>query len=112
MENDLPPPHLAIHFLWLFLEPLERHQVSHICSQWFIYAKLRHWADLTSVASLHLSRPPPMPVSKLPMDCALLYVCALLCFNFYYGDFLCWMGGEHTNQYWDWDTIFDKVQRL
>ena len=43
---------------------------------------------------------------------SLLYVCALLRFQFYYGYFLRWLGGEYTNHHWDWATTFQTLQAV
>jgi len=37
---------------------------------------------------------------------------ALLCFNFNYGDFVCWLGGEYTGAQRDWDATFDIVDSV
>jgi hypothetical protein len=34
----------------------------------------------------------------------------LLRFNFVYGDFVRWLGGEYTNRHRDWDDTFDTLQ--
>jgi hypothetical protein len=112
VENDKPPPHLLLHFIWQFLSPFERRTMSKTCSQWHLYASLRRRAVLISVASLHKKRPPPMTVTTLPLDRALLYASALLRFHFYYGDFIRWLGGEYTNRHRQWDKTFDVIQRL
>jgi hypothetical protein len=109
--NDVPPPHLCIHFIWQFLLPEERHAMTCACSQWFLYHKLRLLAIRLPIARLRLRRPPPGKPKRLPIDRALLYGSAMLRFHFYYGDFLRWLGGEYTNRHRDWDDTFDTIQK-
>jgi hypothetical protein len=39
----------------------------------------------------------------------LLYASTLLQFHFYYGDFICWLGGNYTNCHRHWDTTFHSI---
>jgi hypothetical protein len=64
---------------------------------------------MTSLQPLRRQRPLPGKPTKLPMDRAILYACALLRFGFYYGDFIRWMGGEYTNRDKDWPSIFQTL---
>ena len=109
--NDVPPPHLCIHFIWVFLTPKERHTMTRTCSQWFLYHRLRITAVRIPIASLRQRRPPPGKPYRLPAARALLYASAMLRFHFYYGDFLRWMGGEYTNRHRNWDDTFDTIER-
>jgi hypothetical protein len=38
--------------------------------------------------------------------------CALLCFDFVYGDLVLWLEGEYTNFNFDYDTMFDNLNDL
>ena len=109
--NDVPPPHLAIHYIWTFLLPHARKSMTNMCSQWFLYNRLRILATHLPIAHLRVSRPPPSKPKRLPMDRALLYASALLRFHFNYGDFIRWLGGEYTNRHRDWDATFDTIQQ-
>jgi hypothetical protein len=111
VENDKPPPHLCIHFIWTYLTPSERLTMAHTCSQWFLYSSLRKLAVRLPIATLLNKRPSPRKPTTLPMDRALMYASSLLRFGFYYGDFVRWMGGEYTNRHRDWDLTFDTIQR-
>jgi hypothetical protein len=65
----------------------------------------------TSLAPLWVKRPPPGSPTKLPELRSILYACALLRFNFYYGDFIRWLGGEYTtNRHRDWEKTFQTLQ--
>jgi hypothetical protein len=86
--NDKPPPHLFLHFIWTYLTPSDRHTMSRTCPQRFLYHRLRVLAVKLPIANLLRVRPPPGKPSKLPLDRALLYASSLLCFGFYYGDFV------------------------
>ena len=57
--NDIPPPHLCIHFIWQFLSPTDRYSMTRACSQWFLYHKLCVLAVCLPISSLRLRRPPP-----------------------------------------------------
>jgi hypothetical protein len=35
--------------------------------------------------------------------------CALLRFDFHHGDLIRWLGGEYTNEFRDWEAVFDAV---
>jgi hypothetical protein len=107
--NNTPPPHLIIHLIWQFLEPVERQAASKMCSQWFLYHRLRCRAMTEPISRLLQRRPPPGSPTKLCMDRAVCYACALLRFHFNYGDFVRWLGGEYTNRHRDWDDTFDTL---
>jgi hypothetical protein len=38
--------------------------------------------------------------------------CALIHFDFIYGDLVCWLGGEYTTSNIDYDTVFDNLNNL
>jgi hypothetical protein len=108
--NDVPPPHLYIHFVWQFLNPEERFVMSRAAAPWFLYQKLRARAVTMPIRHLLAVRPDKKPPKKLPLDRAVLYASALLLFHFYYGDFVRWLGGEYTNRHRDWESTFEEIQ--
>jgi hypothetical protein len=108
--HDKATYHIILHFAWTFLEPADRFIATKSCSAWYLYHHLCARAALTSVPSLRTSRPPPCGPAKLPWDQSMLYACALLCFNFYYGDFGRWLSGEYTNQSRDWAKTSQTLQ--
>jgi hypothetical protein len=107
--HEEPSPYTALHFAWVFLEPLDRLNATKTCAVWYQYHKLRYKAVTMSLKPLRRLRAPPGNPSRLPRDRSLLYACALLRFHFYYGDFLRWMGGEYTNRSRDWTRMFKKM---
>jgi hypothetical protein len=50
-----------------------------------------------------------MPSAKLSPLRAKLYACALLWFNFIYGDFVRWLSGEYTNRHRNWTKDFHSM---
>jgi hypothetical protein len=58
---------------------------------------------------LQVTRASPENPAEVPKDRSLLYGCALLRFDFYYRDFLRWMGGEYTNRSKDWTKMFQTM---
>jgi hypothetical protein len=108
--NDIPPPHLPIHFIWQFLTMSERFNMTKLTAPWFLYQKLREKAVQTPIRKLLHARPDTKPPKHLPMDRAILYASALLLFHFNYGDFVRWLGGEYTNRHRDWDKTFSEIQ--
>jgi hypothetical protein len=108
--HDQPTYHSIIHFVWTFLLPRERKHSTIAFPAWQQYHQLRLQAVTTSLAPLRLQRPPPGSPTKLPELRSTLYACALLRFNFYYGDFIRWLGGEYTNRHRDWETTFQTLK--
>jgi hypothetical protein len=98
-----------LHFIWQFLTPIDQYAASYTCSQWYLYQQLRWRAILSPIAKLHLPRPPPGSPMKPSMSRALLYASALTRFQFHYGDFIIWLGGEYTNCSRDWDATFTNL---
>jgi hypothetical protein len=60
-------------------------------------------------AFLRVTPAAPGSPTELPRDRSLLYGCALLRFDFYYGVFLRWMGGEYTNRLKYWTKMFHTM---
>ena len=110
MVNDVPPPHLYIHFVWQYLTPDERFTMSRAAAPWFLYQKLRARAVKVPIRELLAIRPNTTPPQKLPLGRSVLYASALLMFHFYYGDFLRWLGGEYTNRHRDWEKTFEEIK--
>jgi hypothetical protein len=108
--HDKASYQIFIHFAWTFLEPADRHAATQSCSAWYLYHHLRAKAALLSIAPLHKKRPPPSSPTRLPLERSTLYACALLRFDFYYGDFGRWIGGEYTNRHRDWAKTFNTLQ--
>jgi hypothetical protein len=108
--NDVPPPYLCLHFIWQFLSPEDRYKMCRLSSKWFLYQKLRQYAVQAPIRILLRPRISTKKPTTLPLDRALLYASALLLFNFYYGDFVRWLGGEYTNRHRDWDETFTAIQ--
>ena len=105
---DQPNPKSLIHFVWLFLLPLERKYVVQTCPEWLFYAHLRRDSVRTSVAPLRAPRTSTIP-SSIDHHRAHLNTLCLLCFDFYYGDMLRWLGGEYTKQMKDWHTDWQAL---
>jgi hypothetical protein len=110
--NDIPPPHLYIHFIWQYLLPSERLIMSRATMPWFLYHRLRVMAVTTPIRNLLKPRSCTAPPKILPRDRALLYASALLRFHFYYGDFVRWLGGEYTNRRRNWEQTFNDIRDL
>eukprot|EP00980_Cylindrotheca_fusiformis_P008874 scaffold1899_cov112-Cylindrotheca_fusiformis.AAC.1 len=111
--HDTPNFRMAPHFVWCFLSSFERVQLLRAHPFWFLYAALRKRAVLHSLAPLRLPRskdhPHPAVSEGLSMSRAVLHSAALLRFDFDYGDFIRWMGGEYTNQYRDWTREWEII---
>ncbi len=107
--HEAPPPYTVIHYAWVYLDPNDRYEATHTCAEWALYHQLRLHAVTTSLRPLRVTRAAPGNRTKLPKDRSLLYGCALLRFDFYYGDFLCWLGGEYTNRSKNWTQMFQTM---
>jgi hypothetical protein len=92
-----------------FLRPHGRYEATKTCAEWGLYHQLRLQAVTTSLRPLQVTRASPVNPAEVPKDRSLLYGCALLRFDFYYRDFLCWMGGEYTNRSKDWTKMFQTM---
>eukprot|EP00980_Cylindrotheca_fusiformis_P018620 scaffold6176_cov173-Cylindrotheca_fusiformis.AAC.4 len=114
--HDRPNFRMAPHFAWPFLTSSERFKLMVAHPFWFLYAALRRRAVLCSVAPLRLPRskenPDPAVSEGLSMSRAVLHSAALLRFDFDYGDFVRWMGGEYTNQSRDWNAEWDHILNI
>eukprot|EP00980_Cylindrotheca_fusiformis_P016881 scaffold5112_cov92-Cylindrotheca_fusiformis.AAC.1 len=114
--HDKPNFRMAPHFAWPFLTSFERVTLLRAHPFWFLYAALRKRAVLRSLAPLRLPRskdhPNPAVSEGLSMSRAVLHSAALLRFDFDYGDFVRWMGGEYTNQSRDWNSEWKHILNL
>jgi hypothetical protein len=77
-----------IHFVWTFLKPHDRIQAVQAFPTWADYHRLRLLAVTTSLAFLRVQRPPPGSPTRLPVLRSNAYACALLRFDFQYGDLI------------------------
>ena len=75
------------------------------------YAKLRIAATRVDIQPLLAQRPPPDD-SPIDSDRVLQMGCALLRFNFNYGDLVRWLGGPYTASHRDWDTTFIDLETV
>jgi hypothetical protein len=73
------------------------------------YAHLRFQATTTDVSPLLLPRAPP---DSAPVDPIRIHRlgCALLRFNFLYGDLVRWLEGPYTDAHRDWSSVFAELE--
>ena len=111
-SHDRVNPRSMLHFCWNFLDAHDRLRCVQAFPQWKQYAHLRTLACVTPLSrllSLKVPRKKPIPTT-LDMDRARLNSASLLRFDFNYGDFARWMGGEFTNRGRDWTAEYDKIE--
>jgi hypothetical protein len=77
-------------------------------SSWKQYAQLRRDACCKSLRLLQQPRSAVIQTS-LDRDRAVLHSIALLRFDFNYGDFIRWLGGEYTNRQRDWSKEWNHI---
>ena len=99
----------AIHHVWQWLIPSERHNLTQASSVLRAYALLRYRATYESIGSLQSRTAAPTKPTGLSMEKAIKFSCALLRFDFIYGDFQRWLGGEYTNRNRDWPAVFEQL---
>jgi hypothetical protein len=75
------------------------------------YAHLRYSATTTEVDSLLQPRHHPEAAPVDPMRVHRLG-CALLRFNFVYGDLVRWLGGPYTDAHRDWSDVFAALETV
>eukprot|EP00980_Cylindrotheca_fusiformis_P009550 scaffold2093_cov88-Cylindrotheca_fusiformis.AAC.3 len=111
--HDQPNFRMVPHFAWCFLTSFKRVKLLLAHPFWFLYAALRKKAVLRSLALLRLPRSKdhyhPAVSEGLSMSRAVLHSAALLRFDFDYGDFIRWMGGEYTNQSRNWTQEWETI---
>lgn len=109
LTSDAVPFPLVIHHAWLFLS------VSSRCTLYVTSLPLRDYITFRSghldlpIASLRARRTVQCTPDILPPQRALQFGAALLRFNFIYGDFVRWLGGEYTNADRDWASTFTNI---
>ena len=96
------------HHVWDFLTWSERAALTTAYRALEPYALLRRTALSFSVAPLREPRPPPCG-APIDLHRSRLMACALLRFDFLHGDLIRWLGGEYTNEFRDWEAVFDAV---
>eukprot|EP00980_Cylindrotheca_fusiformis_P016485 scaffold4912_cov113-Cylindrotheca_fusiformis.AAC.2 len=109
--HDKPNPLGLIHFAWPYLSPIDRLKAFKVHPFWVKYAILRRKACCHSIASLRLPRA-DVAGERMSSVRASMHSMALLRFDFDYGDFIRWMGGEYTNQHRDWNAEWDHLLSL
>ena len=110
--HDQPGYELISHHIWEFLDNDDHVALTRadpILSQ---YADLRLSAFQNRHQMLQLRHPRP-PIDDIPPLCpkrAQTCGAALLSFDFVYGDFARWLGGEYTNSHRDWTAYEQQVE--
>ena len=103
-------PYFIAHLIWDWLWGSDRSVLADALPPMRPYAHLRVAAACLDLSSLHAPRPAFDSVS-ISKDRAYCMAVALLRFNFNYGDFIRWLGGEYTGAHQDWDATFDFFQQ-
>lgn len=96
-NHDKVNPVMIIHQIWRFLTPRDRRESMKACKQWKKYAQLRRFAATTSLCPLKQPRtlgPGQAIPMKLCKHRAWLNSAGLLRFDFIYGDFIRYLGGN------------------
>jgi len=112
IRHTTPSPHLIFHHAWSWLQPSDRAALSRAYPAMKEYAVVRQFAASTSVSALRLPRPTSEPPPVLDDHRCLSMGAALLRFDFLYGDFVRWLGGEYTNRHRDWNHAFEQVSAV
>ena len=84
--TDKPTLLHVCHHLWPFLAPLDRKQMQLSDPSILRYAFQRIHAATHSIAALRITRPPPIKPTSINQPRTRLFGCALLRFDFIYGD--------------------------
>jgi hypothetical protein len=90
----------------------DRKTANKVSPSWSNYHRLQMVVATMLPAPLCVHRAPPGQPTHLPTKQSVLYVCALLRFPFYSGDFVRWLGGKYTNRHRDWETTFRTLQDI
>jgi hypothetical protein len=110
ITEETPVYHVC-HFVWGFLTHNE-HMMTRSASLFFeAYAIWRSQALREEIQSLLLEQP-ALTGAPLSINRVRKYGCALLRFDFIYGDLVRWLEGEYTNCNVDYDTIFKNLDDL
>jgi hypothetical protein len=103
---------LILHLAWDFLAPKDRAKLCEEVSMVFgAYANLRWQASKQSTAELRRDRAPP-DGSPVDENRSRLMAMALIRYDFIYGDFVRYLGGEYTNEDRDWLSTFDIIEAV
>ena len=100
-----------IHLVWDWLSVTDQRSLASAMPTIAAYATLWVAATHLDLLSLQASRP-SLDAAPILKDRAYRMAAALLCFNFNYGDFVRWLGGEYTGAQRDWDATFDIVDSV
>jgi len=112
--HDLVSPFLIVHFIWLFLSPLERDHLTSLHPALRSYVCLCLTASSIDVQPLTCPRPPEPPDAPTDAHRVTMMAAALLRFNFNYGDLFRWLQGPYTHAHRQWTTLsnlFDTVKQ-
>ena len=82
------------HMVWTYLQPAERHRCSSASPPLGYYVNLRFCANCTSIAHIQVQQRSPTVLPSLCSRIATSFACALLRFDFIFGDFQIWISSE------------------
>jgi hypothetical protein len=108
-------PFLILHLAWDFLSPPSRRAVAAASPIMMSYAarRIRTFLLFPTIAhELRLPRPPVDAVIPLSRRRAALLSCALLSFDFRYGDLVRWLRREYTQDFRDFDTLLESYESV
>lgn len=111
-------PFLLFHLVWDFLSPDTRQVVVAMHPIMDVYARrrLRTFTLYSTIRTdLARQRPPLDEITPLCHRRAEFLACALLSFDFHYGDLLRWMGNDYTQSYRDFaalHTAYEAVRHI
>jgi hypothetical protein len=108
-------PFLILHLAWDFLSPSSRRAVAAASPIMMSYAarRIRTFLLFPTIAhELRLPRPPVKAIVPLSRRRADLLGCALLSFDFRYGDLVRWMRQEYTQDFRDFDVLFESYESV
>jgi len=108
--HSLSSPYFLVHLAWDWLSVTDRRSLASAMPTIADYATLRAAATHLDLSSLQASRP-SLDATPIWQDRAYRMATALLCFNFNYGDFVRWLGGEYTGAQRG-DATFDIVDSV
>jgi hypothetical protein len=116
-SHDKPGYEIIGHHIWEFIDNDDRANLAKLPGSDNIfseYASLRLSAYQNRHAILQLQQQRPSLDEIPPLSCPRrARTCgeALLSFNFVYGDFARWVGGEYTTSHRSWKQFEDDVER-
>jgi hypothetical protein len=107
--TDPPSPFLIIHHIWTYVSDCDRLALTHTHPAILAYARLRYQATSADLSGLLLPRAPP---DSSPVDPIRVHYlgCALLRFNFVYGDLVRWLEGPYTDAHRNWSDVFATLE--